>query len=287
MPNEAGRFLVALACGRRVRVQVMVLHGPARELCERHGLVEGAAVLAGEGLVAAALLSAHIKGEERLTLRVEGSPDADRDSPRFLFTADVDGDGAIRGRLSPTTFPRVASFDAIFSVIKSVGPKEVYRGHTTARQESFEAALQRYFNSSAQVDGRVRILAEADEQGLRFAAGMLVERLPEMPAEDFAALLDQPMRADFRGLMTQVAFGQLAGEALEILDWRDYHFFCGCSRARVIGMLRGFGAQDLKELLTEQGQAEVTCQYCRTVQVVTGPELLALIKELEADAPDR
>jgi molecular chaperone Hsp33 len=287
MANEAGRFLVALACERRVRVKVVVLHGPARELCERHGLVEGAAVLAGEGLVAAALLSAHIKGEERLTLRVEGSPDLEKDGLRFLFTADVDGDGAIRGRFAPTSYPRTSVFDAIFSVIKSVGPKEVYRGHTTARQESFEAALQRYFNSSEQVDGRVRILAEADETGLRFAAGMLVERLPEMPTEDFGALLDQPMRADFRGLMTQVAFGQLGGSPLEILDWRDYHFHCGCSRARVIGMLRGLGAEVLKELLTEQGQAEVTCQYCRTVQVVEGPELQALITELEAGAPGR
>ncbi len=287
MPHEVGRFLVALACGRRVRVKVVVLHGPARELCERHGLVEGAAVLAGEGLVAAALLSAHIKGEERLTLRVEGSPDIQKESPRFLFTADVDGDGALRGRLEPTVLPHIATFDALFSVTKSVGPKEIYRGHTTAKQESFEAALQRYFNTSEQVDGRIRILAEADGTGLQFAAGMLVERLPEMPADDFSALLDQPMRADFRGLMTQVAFGQLAGEALEILDWKDYHFHCGCSRERVVGMLRGLGAEVLKELLTEQGKAEVICQYCRSVNVLEGPELQAMITELEAGAPDR
>ena len=97
-------------------MQVAVLHGPARELCFRHNLRGNAAKLGGEGLVAAALLSAHIKGEERLSLLVDGAP-AGQKEPHFRLRAEVDGDGAIRARFEPASLPDFESFDAVFAVM--------------------------------------------------------------------------------------------------------------------------------------------------------------------------
>ena len=55
-----------------------------------HHLGLEAACLAAEGLVATALLGGQIKGDERLTLQLQG------ESPQCAFVGEVDATGAVR-----------------------------------------------------------------------------------------------------------------------------------------------------------------------------------------------
>lgn len=273
MVRAPGRILVALACEGRVRVLCSVMQGPADELRERHDLQRSGALLAAEGLVAATLLSAHIKGEERLTLDVRGT------RPAFAFVADVDAPGRVRGRLTPPVVPARRDFAGVLSVAKSLGPKELYRGVAEVLDERFEGALQRYLTTSQQVDARVRIDADvAGDGSVTFASGLVVERLPEMSPGEFASVFDGPLRTDFRGLMTGFAFGQLAGGRVEVLGAQDFVFQCSCSRGRVVDMLRSLGPAELAGILEEQGRAEITCHFCAERYEVGGDELRALIE---------
>jgi molecular chaperone Hsp33 len=271
--RPAGRFVAALACESRVRVMVVVANGPADELRERHRLQGQAAIIAAEGLVASLLLSAHVKGEERLTVDVRTS--------QFAFLADVNGDGTLRARFTPDRFAGATSFTGMLSVLKSLGPKELYRGVAEVRDERFDRALQRYLTTSQQVDGRVRILAELDAEGkVAFAAGLLVERLPDLPADEFSALFDTSLGGDFKELMTNIAFGQLAGGPIEVLGARDVEYRCTCSQERVVNVLRSLGHAEVASLLAEQGRAEVTCHYCNERYEVDADGLAALLVEL-------
>ena len=90
-----GRFAVALALGGKARVMVAVLQEQADEVRRRHNLDRPATVLAAEGLVASVLLSAHVKGEERMTVQVQS------EKPPFTFVADVDAVGVLRARFTP------------------------------------------------------------------------------------------------------------------------------------------------------------------------------------------
>jgi molecular chaperone Hsp33 len=277
--RSEGRFVVALACGGRVRVMAVVAPGPADELRERHGLKGAAAVVAAEGLMSAVLLSAHVKGEERLTVNLRA------EQPPFAFVADVNGDGTVRARFSPERLPagliEGGRFTGMFSVLKSVGPRELYRGVAGVHGERFDGALQRYLSASQQVDGRVRILAKLDDAGrVEFASGLLVERLPDMDSEEFAALFDDALGGDFEALMTAFAFGQLAGGSLEVLGSREIRYQCTCSQQRVLGMLRALGQEEIGSLLAEQGKAEVNCHYCNAQYVVDADALSALLLEL-------
>jgi molecular chaperone Hsp33 len=53
-------------------------------------------------------------------------------------------------------------------------------------------------------------------------------------------------------------------------------FSCGCSREKVVQMLRSLGAAEIDGILTELGSAEVTCHFCNEVYRVEGPELLLI-----------
>ncbi len=273
-----GRFVAALTADGRVRVIAAVADAPADVLRERHDLAPDAARIAAEGLVASLLLAAHIKGEERLTLDVQS------EAPRFALVVDVNADGTVRGRLRPGDLECPGPFTGLISVVKSLGRKELYRGVAEVRGESIEGALTRYLADSQQTDARVRVRADvADDGSVVFATGLLLERLPDMPADEFAALFDGALAGDFRELMTAFAFGQIAGQTVEVLGARDIVFKCSCTRERVSAMLRTLGRDEVSSILAEFGHAEVVCHFCNEQYDFDASTLEAMLTEL-ADA---
>jgi molecular chaperone Hsp33 len=174
--------------------------------------------------------------------------------------------------------PPFAFFTGLLRVVKSLGPRQLYQGIAEVRGERFERALHRYMAESQQVDARVRVVAEAGEEGrVSFAAGLLVERLPQADPAEFAAIVDGALSIDFKELMAGFAFGQLAGAPVEVLGAQDLRFSCTCSLDRIHAMLRSLGADEIRSMLADQGQAEVTCHYCNTRYVVDESGLRSLL----------
>lgn len=274
-----GRFAVALALNGHARVLVAVIPDQAEELRVRHNLDRAATVLAAEGLVASLLLSAHIKGEERMTVQVAS------EKPPFSFTADVDAAGVLRARFTPAQgIMPVKKFTGMLLAMKSLGQHEIYRGVSPVMDETFEQALGRFLTQSQQTDARVRVLCRLDKRGhVRFAAGLFVERMPGASAEEFAAAFDETMapgtgsaakqQTDFEKLINDFAMGQLAGAPVELLGFQDFLFRCSCTQERVGGMLRALGLEELRSIREEQGRAEVTCNYCNERYEFDGPAL--------------
>jgi molecular chaperone Hsp33 len=278
--EPVGRLVTALAGDRTIRALVAVLHGPAQEMCRRHDLDPAASRLASEGMVAAALLGSQLKGREQLAVNLFG------EDPEFKLNVDLRDEGAIRGRLDPKALGTTASephlFRGLIAVIKHLDDEELYRGVAEVTDGSVEDALQGFFDRSLQVDGRVRLEVQLGENGqVEFAAGMLAERLPDLDPEDFETRIVGPMREDFRSLMTAFAFGQLASAPVEVLESRELEFRCTCSHERVLSMLRAVGPDELREMLAEDGRAEVTCHFCNEVYEVPGDELAALLAHFE------
>jgi molecular chaperone Hsp33 len=284
--TKAGRLLVALGAAQRIRVLVAEVTGPAREVCRRHQLQQGAILLAAEGMVMAALLAAHTKEEERQVFQLQGFKKDDE--PLFKLQAEISGNGVIRARLDPPDLPLQQQLTGLVTVQKILDGREVYRGHAAIRGERLEAALERYLVMSQQTAGKVRIHASLSEEGqLISVCGVLLERLPDMPEEEFLSL-DLPEtdteqgQEFFEELITGIAFGQLLGEPLEVLGWQDLLFGCTCSKEKVQGMLVALGPAELRSLALEQGQAEVSCHFCNEHWRVSGRELLAMAQELES-----
>ncbi len=250
-------MVVALGLDGRVRVLAVELTGPTAEAVSRHQLGPGAAKRCAEGMVASCLLAAHVKGEERLTIDVQSK------SPPFGFACDVNGDGTLRARFGPADLRDQAEFFGMISAMKSLGRQQLYRGIAEVEGQTVEGALQRFLMESQQVDSRVRLLAELDDEGaVRFAAGILVEKLPACDRDEFKSLVDEPLYDDFKGVMTSFAFGALGGQPVEVLGHSALAFRCNCSRLKVTQTLRALGRDEMQSMIDEQGGAEVTCHYC-------------------------
>ena len=74
-----------------------------------------------------------------------------------------------------------------------------------------------------------------------------------------------------------------SGLPYHTLGKKDLSFRCSCSQERVEKVLVALGGVELGKMIHEQGQAEVTCEYCRTRYHFTRQQLEDLL--LEARQP--
>ena len=127
------------------------------------------------------------------------------------------------------------------------------------------------------------MLVERD-QSVRVAGGYIIQLLPGagedviakveggvMAAGPVTALLDRDSRPE--ALLRAV----LSDFDVEILERSPIEYRCYCSRERVERALISMGAEELEDLLREQGGCELTCQFCDRVHRFSGQELQALI----------
>lgn len=263
--------------GGGARVLAVSALGPARKMIDSHQLSGEAARLAAEAAVATVLLSAHIKGDERLTLQIQSS------WPGFSFMGEIDAEGHLRARFRPEHLAhRAGAWSGLLHASKSDARGELWRGVISAERQSVEESLNAYFATSAQSDALLRVGATFEGDQLRFAGGFLVERLPEHP--DYPSLdpdgfreLVRPLAAgDVSDHLTSMAFGQLCGSPVVPLDLRELVWRCRCSQEKVEIMLGSLGEEELHGMISEGG-ASVTCHFCNHTWAVDEARLRELL----------
>ncbi len=276
-PPTAGVRIRGLVSGGAVRILLVEAHGPAEEVRRRHSLDPTAARLTAETMVAAALLSAHLKGDESVTVQIQG------ETPRISIYVDHSADGDLRARTTPAHPQGEGPLEGLMLTIKSHAGREVYRGITPLRG-SIEAGLAKHLAESNQVDAILRLHAHIDSQGrVAAAGGVLFERLagepgqPTLEPEEFEAALGGLRTADTGALLTELAFGSLHGEPVSILDHEPLHWSCRCSRERVDVLLQGLGEAELRAMIEEDKGAEITCHFCNEVYRLDDRELAGLL----------
>ena len=67
---------------------------------------------------------------------------------------------------------------------------------------------------------------------------------------------------------------------LEIVEESPVEYRCYCSKDRVTRALISMGRKDLGELIEEQGEAELTCQFCDKVYHYSKEELEDLLARM-------
>lgn len=278
-PAAKGSLHRGVVGGRSARFLVVSLPQLAELVRQRHGLGPDAARLAAEAMVATTLMSAWIKGSERITLQLQGQ------RPGFAFVCDVDAEGGLRARLSPGQLqhPSDGGIDGLMLAIKADAQRELYRGVTALEGRSIEGALRGHLGDSTQVDVVLRIGVEQDPDGrITGAGGVVVERLPADPMlpsiepAAFMATYGQIEREDVFDTLVAAAFGRIGGQDIEVLEERALCWRCSCSLERIEAVLFNLGPAELQSMWQEDDGAEVSCHFCNIQYRVSGDRLAEL-----------
>ncbi len=274
--DQVRRFIVE---NRPVRGHWVRLESAWRELRAHHAYPEAVRDLLGQAAAACVLLAATLKFRGTLTLQLQGQ------GAVTLLVAQCSHDFHLRAvaRFEPDAVPasssgpvggevfhRLVGREGRFVVTIEAEEKSMrYQGIVPLTGDSLAECLEAYFQSSEQLPTRVILAADAER-----GAGVLVQKLPDREAVDESEALETWADAQ-RGIERLTAAELLTEPVEQLLDRgfgeRDLrlfrgapvHFRCRCSPGRVAGLLRALGAEEVHDVLKEQGAVTVTCEFCQ------------------------
>ena len=267
-----------------VRVVAALTTDLVREAARRHHASGLGACALGRALTSSLLLATLTKGGERVTVQIQA------DGPLGGLTADATDNGDVRGYLLRPEAARapaegrarvaeVLGRSGVVNVLRDLGLKERYAGQVSLTTGEIDEDVEAYLRVSEQVPSALGCEVIMQEERILVAGGMLVQTLPdgtpEFVRESQHALrsgqLWELLQADD---LSPLQLAELVyGRPLELLDERPVRFQCRCSRARVNGSLATLSITDLDEMIADEGQAEVTCNFCNERYVVGRAEL--------------
>lgn len=258
----------------------MVLNSAYQEIIKRKNYPLGIEVLLGEFVAAIALLRDIIKIDGVLSIQAKGNG--------FLsaLMTECDEQQNLRGiaqwdeeQVVPDTISLKEVLAGGYLVI-TIAPRngQRYQGIVELVGDSLAECLEQYFYQSEQLPSRVWLAANGAQCG-----GLFLQRLPAEQAQSG----DEDAWERFTHLAATVKDEELLGLDTETLLHRLYHeeevrlyepktlqFGCSCSRQRTLDAVISMGADEVRQLLIEQGSIQADCQFCAEQYVFTETDLV-------------
>ena len=252
------------------------------------------AELLGEMAAAAVLMQSGIKFDGALVMQIFG------DGPVKLAVAEVQSD--LRLRATASVAGAVAPGATLAQLVNASGQgrcaitldprlrlpgQQPYQGVVPLAGPGGVAlpgvaeVIEQYMRQSEQLDTTLVLAAD----GTR-AAGLLLQRLPVQGRHNLAqshVAREEGVQDDAFERLSLLARSLKREELLELdantvlhrLFWQEPlqrfepllgasgpRFACSCSRERVAAMLKGLGRDEAEAIVREQGQVEVSCDFC-------------------------
>ncbi|MFB7141625.1 Hsp33 family molecular chaperone HslO [Gottfriedia sp. NPDC056225] len=284
----------ALAFNGEVRAYSVRSTNIVREAQERHDTWKDASAALGRTLTAAAMMGAMLKGEEKLTLKVEGN------GPLGYILADSNAKGEVRGFvLNPHVqsernkhgkidVAKAVGTVGTISVAKDIGMREPFTGAVPIVSGELGEDFTYYFAVSEQTPSSVGVgvLVNPDHSILA-SGGFIIQILPGASDECITKIENRlksikPVSTLIEeGLSPEeILYEVLGKEEVKVLETMDVKFQCQCSRERIEGALLSVGKHELQLMLEEDGEAEVKCHFCNEPYHFTGEQIQGLINQL-------
>ena len=267
-----------------------------RDLVERartiHTLLPVATAALGRTLLAASMMGDMLKEDNgALTLQIKGG------GPLGTILAVSDCGGNVRGYVQDPHVELMEKVpgkldvgaavgtDGSLTVIKDLGLKEPYIGSIGLFSGEIADDIAMYFVESEQIPTACALGVLVDrDQSVLAAGGYLIQLLPGAE-EGLIDKIEAGVRRvgsvshalsrglDAQGLLEEV----LSDFQLEVLETHPVEYRCSCSRERVSRALISMGREELSSLIAEQGQADLSCQFCDKVYHFSKEELEGLL----------
>lgn len=285
------KLIRGLGINDEVRIFALNTTETVNEAVKRHGAYPTAAAALGRAMTATVVLGAMLKGEEKVTVTIEGG------GPIGAIVTDANAKGEVRGYLKnpqvhfelnehgKLDVRRAVGTNGFLRVAKDIGLKDNFVGNIEIVSGELGEDFSYYFYSSEQVPSIVAlgVLVNPDNT-IKAAGGLIIQVLPNATDETIDYLTEAA------GKMTPIS--KLIDEGLtpeEIVDaaigadnWRKLdempvEFKCTCSKERFLNAMASLEKDDIKEMIEEDGGAEATCNFCRNTIWIEKEELEALL----------
>ncbi|GLC90414.1 Hsp33 family molecular chaperone HslO [Lysinibacillus piscis] len=280
----------------QVRVIAACTTDTVGEAQRRHNTWPVVSAALGRSMTAGVMMGAMLKGEEKITVKVEGN------GPIGPIVVDSNAKGEVRGFV---TNPHVhfdlneqgkldvragVGTEGALTVVKDLGLRDMFSGQTPIISGEIAEDFTYYFATSEQVPSSVGlgVLVNPDNTILA-AGGFILQLLPGCEEETIdeiekhLATIEPVSKMIEKGFTPEQILEAVLGEGrVQILDSQPVMFKCQCSRERFGAAILGLGVAEIQEMIDEDGGAEAQCHFCLETYQFTQEDLEGFIHELNA-----
>ena len=299
---ESGDYLVkVISESGTLRAYACVTTGVVNEAYSRINPSSLAGVMLGRAISGIALLGGTVKGEERLSLKIEGG------GPLKKIIAESDAYGNIRGTIGNESVEFVEGVEihqqireaigkaGVLTVTKDLAMKEPYSGSVHLISGEIGEDIAFYLTESEQIPSAVAVAAlpSNDGKGVDVAGGYLIQSIPSeggvLATEDaniesvITMINSLPPLSKLLSLgnspqnIIAKLFSEVPYKELEIIP---LNFSCSCSHNALRRAIKMLGADDISEMVKEDGTV-ASCNFCKKEYQFSSGELKAILAELK------
>lgn len=267
------------------------------EAQRRHDTWPTASAALGRTMTAGVMMGAMQKGDDQLTIKVQG------DGPIGAIIVDANAKGEVRGyamnphvdfelnQFGKLDVRRAVGTQGSLSVVKDAGLRDYFTGQVELVSGELGEDFAYYFTKSEQTPSAVGlgVLVNPDYT-IKAAGGFIVQVMPGVDDETITQIEEALSKIEPVSKMIEKGFtpeeileAVLGKEHVEILDRQDVTFSCNCSKDRFSNALIGLGEEELQAMIDEDHGAEAVCSFCGEKYHFDESELTDLIHEITGE----
>jgi len=290
--------LKATAGNGQIRVFAATTGGLAETARRLHQTSPVVTKALGRLLTAGSLMGSMMKNaDELITLKIAG------DGPISGLLVTADAKGNVKGYpyvndLLDTLEASMPVSEAIgegtLNILKDIGLKEPYVGYSPLVSGELAEDLTYYYAQSEQIPTSVSLGVLLNDDGtVRQAGGFIIQLMPNTDDEVIdaleEALSDTPSLTKLldEGKTLEAIMDDLFKDlSLKVSKTEITRFICDCSRQRITKALTSIGKNDLIEMISDQEDIEVNCDFCKE-KYSFSPEDLQSILDHRTDSKEQ
>ncbi|HDP5893508.1 TPA: Hsp33 family molecular chaperone HslO [Staphylococcus aureus] len=284
----------ALAFDGEIRAYAALTTETVQEAQTRHYTWPTASAAMGRTMTATAMMGAMLKGDQKLTVTVDGQ------GPIGRIIADANAKGEVRAYVDhpQTHFPlnepgkldvrRAVGTNGSIMVVKDVGMKDYFSGASPIVSGELGEDFTYYYATSEQTPSSVGlgVLVNPDNT-IKAAGGFIIQVMPGAKDETISKLekaiseMTPVSKLIEQGLTPEGLLNEILGEDhVQILEKMPVQFECNCSHEKFLNAIKGLGEAEIQNMIKEDHGAEAVCHFCGNKYKYTEEELNVLLESL-------
>lgn len=285
----------ALGFNGQVRAYAVSTTETVGEAQRRHNTWPTASAALGRAVTAGVMMGTMLKGDEKLTIKIEGG------GPIGAILVDSNAKGEVRGYVTnphvhfdlnehgKLDVRRAVGTDGMLSVVKDIGLRDYFTGQVPIVSGELGEDFTYYFAVSEQVPSSVGVgvLVNTDNT-IQSAGGFIIQLMPGTDdqtiteIENHLQTIPPVSKMVQMGLTPEEILEQLLGkDHVQVLEKMPVAFVCQCSRERIANALISLGKAEIEDMIETEGKAEAQCHFCNEKYQFSREDLEELAKQAD------
>ena len=285
MQDKLTRFLAYDGKFSITCVQTTELVEKAREI---HDLSPVATAAFGRLLTMATMMGSDMKGgKDVLTIQIKA------DGPIGMMVVTANNFPKVKGYVTNpivdlplNEFGKLDVGGAVgvngyLNIIKDIGLKEPYVGICPLVSGEIAEDFAQYFQQSEQKQTAVALGVLVDKNGVKRSGGYMISPMPDATIEEIyqvekaifeAGAISKMLEQDMD--LKQIAQKVTGDKDVKVIeDYKVPVYECDCSKEHMANALASIGKEELKNIIENDGKAELVCHFCNKKYEFTKEEL--------------